>query len=126
MASFALVLAGPDGLLLWEHDGERLTSTRLPAGVHVVTSGGAEDGKTERHLPAFTAQVSASAWQRVVVGSPVADDPASLLVRHEQDRRGVRDRVRAGRRGRAGRPAAGLVAHPGPRRLVDRPLAVSG
>ena len=84
MASFALVLAGPDGLLLWEHDGERLTSTRLPAGVHVVTSGGAEDGKAERHLPAFTAQVSGPAWQRVVVGSPVADDPASLLVRHEE------------------------------------------
>lgn len=85
MASFALVLAGPDGLVLWEHDGERLVSRRLPEGVSVVTSGGAEDGKADRHLPAFLVEVSAQAWERVVTGSPVADDPTSLLVRHERD-----------------------------------------
>ena len=85
MASFALVLAGPDALVLAEYDGERLVSRRLPAGVHVVTSGGAEDGKAERHLPALLADVSPQGWERVVqVGRP-ADDPTSLLVRHERD-----------------------------------------
>ena len=85
MASFALVLAAADALVLAEYDGERLVSRRLPEGVHVVTSGGAEDGKAERHLPALLADVSPLGWQRVVQAGRPADDPTSLLVRHERD-----------------------------------------
>ena len=88
MASFALVLAGPDALVLWEYDGERLTGRRLPAGVQVLTSGGAEDG-AERHLPALLDDVSPQGWQRVVTGSRVADDATALLVARLAKLRGI-------------------------------------
>lgn len=87
MASSALVLATPGGAVLWEHDGERLRRTDLPQGVHLVTSGGDEDGKAERHLAAFAARPTADAWQALVTGSQPQDDPTALLVRHEQDGR---------------------------------------
>jgi hypothetical protein len=82
MASFALLLATPQGLTAWEFDGSRLTREALPSGTHVLTSGGAEDGKADRHLPAFVAAASAPAWRAVVTASTVEDDPTSLLVRH--------------------------------------------
>ena len=83
MAAFALVLAAPDALTVWVFDGEELTSALLPAGTHMVTSGGAEDGKADRHLAAFTAAGSAAQWKGLVTGRPPQDDPAALVVRHE-------------------------------------------
>jgi hypothetical protein len=86
MASFALVLAAPESLVLWEFDGARLRRTDLGEGIHMVTSGGAEDGKAGRHLGAFTAgAVTAQQWQDVVTASPVQDDRTALLVRHPHD-----------------------------------------
>jgi len=91
MASFAVVLAAPDHLLLWEFDGAELRSTVLAEGTHMVTSGGAEDGKAGRHLAAFigstsstgtTGSADARRWQDLVTGSPVEDDRTALLVRH--------------------------------------------
>ena len=82
MAGFALLLVAPDRLTLWEHEDTGLVRTELPPGTHVVTSRGAEDGKAARHRPAFAATAGADAWQALVAGSTVADDPTSLLVRH--------------------------------------------
>ena len=85
MASFALVLAGPDALTEWVYDGTDLTCADLPAGTHMVTSGGAEDGKADRYLDAFAAQPSADAWRSLVAGREPQDDPAALVVRHATD-----------------------------------------
>ena len=85
MASFALVLVTPDGLTLWAFDGERLAIDELPPGTHMVTSGGAEDGKADRYLDAFTASGSAARWKDLVAGQQPQDDPAALVVRHEKD-----------------------------------------
>ena len=83
MASFALVLAASDGLVLWVYDGTRLTEEELPAGTHMVTSGGAEDGKADRFLDAF-ATAPTAAWPSLVAQHPPADDPAALVVRMER------------------------------------------
>lgn len=86
MASFAVVLATSEALLLWAFDGSSLTCTRLGEGTHMITSGGVEDGKADRHLAAFTTSAaSASHWQAVVTESPVEDDRTALLVRHPHD-----------------------------------------
>ncbi len=83
MAGFALVLATPTALTLWEHEGAGLARTTLPAGTHMVTSRGAEDGKAERHLTALSAEPAAERWRALVTGSTVADDPTGLLVQHD-------------------------------------------
>jgi len=82
MASFALVLIGPDALTEWVYDGAELTARDLPPGTHMVTSGGAEDGKEGRYLAEFAADATAEAWRGLVVGRQPQDDPAALLVRH--------------------------------------------
>src|SRR4051812_28720139 len=48
MASFAMVLAAPHRLTVWDFDGRTLTSAELDSGTHMVTSGGPEDGKSAR------------------------------------------------------------------------------
>jgi uncharacterized protein with NRDE domain len=85
MASFALVLATPTQLTTWEYDGARLTSTDLAAGTHMVTSGGAEDGKADRYLDRFGAATFPAGWREIVEAETPRDDPASLLVRHETE-----------------------------------------
>jgi len=84
MASFALVLGSPDALTVWEFDGTTLTSGPLPPGTHLVTSGGAEDGKVDRHRQHFIAADSAEQWRALVVRDGEQDDLSALLVRHEQ------------------------------------------
>lgn len=79
MASFSLVLVAPDSLVQWVFDGTTLTRLDVEAGTHVVTSGGAEDGKAARHLPAFAAS-DAGSWTEQL--HDPADDPAALVVRH--------------------------------------------
>jgi hypothetical protein len=85
MASFLLVLAAPDGLVTWDFDGAQLTTTHHPAGTWMVTSGGPEDRKADRFLPAFTGADFPDGWARLVTDEPPQDDPGALVVRHEQD-----------------------------------------
>jgi hypothetical protein len=85
MASFALVLAAADRLVVWQFDGDRLTSDELAAGTHMVTSGGPEDRKATRWLAGFAAGDFPDGWRAQVQSTPPADDPAALVVRHEQD-----------------------------------------
>lgn len=83
MASFAVLLAAPQGLTDWEFDGFRLTRHALPPGTHMLTAGAAEQGRAGRHLSRFLTVKSAEQWRAVVASSAVEDHPASLLVRHE-------------------------------------------
>jgi uncharacterized protein with NRDE domain len=85
MASFALVLATPSRLTTWEYDGTRLTSVELGAGTHMVTSGGAEDGKAERYLVRFDSAEFPAGWREIVEAETPRDDPASLVIRHETE-----------------------------------------
>lgn len=85
MASFVLVLVTPDRLITWQFDGERLTSAEHPEGTSMVTSGGPEDRKADRWLAAFEDADFPAGWRKVVQSAPPADDPAALVVRHEQD-----------------------------------------
>jgi len=85
MASFALVLATPTELTTWEYDGSELTSVDLDAGTHMVTSGGAEDGKADRYLGRFDAAEFPAGWRAIVEAETPRDDPASLLIRHETE-----------------------------------------
>jgi uncharacterized protein with NRDE domain len=81
MASFALVLATPDLLRLWVFDGDVLSSADLGEGTHMVTSGGAEDGKADR----FLADFAGDSWRGVLLGKLPQDDPTALVVRHQKD-----------------------------------------
>jgi hypothetical protein len=85
MASFALVLAASDRLTTWLFDGERLTSTDQPEGTHMVTSGGPEDRKADRWLQRFADADFPDGWRALVEAAPPADDPAALVVRHEEE-----------------------------------------
>lgn len=85
MASFALLLATPDRLTTWDFDGEVLGRVDHPAGTHMLTSGGPENRKAEAHLAAFEAAGYPGGWRRLVEDGPPRDDPAALVVRHEQD-----------------------------------------
>ena len=80
MASFALVLVQPGAVQLWVFDGATLTTEQLPPGTHMVTSGGAEDGKAARYLQGFR---EGGDWLDLVTAAGPADDPAALVVRHE-------------------------------------------
>jgi hypothetical protein len=83
MASFALVLATPSAITMWEYDGTHLAATDFDAGTHIVTSGGAEDGKAARYLRAFDDAGFPDGWRAVVESEVPRDDPASLVIRHE-------------------------------------------
>lgn len=85
MASFALVLATPQRLTSWAFDGEELTATDHGPGTHVITSGGPESLKADRYGPSFTAAGFPEGWRRVVQRETPQDDPAALVVRHEQE-----------------------------------------
>ena len=89
MASFALVIAAPESLTLYVFDGSALTETRLGPGTHMVTSGGAEDGKAERYLHAFEAGETAEQWRSLLLGRLPEDDPAALVVRHPTPEHGT-------------------------------------
>ena len=81
MASFHLLLVGPDRVTGWLFDGEHLRSAYLPEGLHVVTSGGPEDGKAAR----FRQALEERDWQQLVEEQQPAADPAALVVRLERD-----------------------------------------
>jgi hypothetical protein len=85
MASFLLVLATPDRLTTWDFDGAGLSVTEHAEGTWMVTSGGPEDRKADRWLPAFSEAVFPEGWRTLVAKEPPQDDPGALVVRHEED-----------------------------------------
>lgn len=85
MASFALVLATPQQLTTWVFDGQHLVATDHAAGTHLVTSGGAEDGRADRYLAMFEDSSYPDGWREVVERARPQDDPAALVVRREID-----------------------------------------
>ena len=87
MASFALVLATPTGLTSWDFDGDVLSSLEHPEGTTMITSGGAEDLRAERHLGSFTEAGFPEEWRALVQAQPPSDDPGALVVRHEHEGR---------------------------------------
>jgi hypothetical protein len=85
MASFALMLATPQGVITWDFDGSDLRTTEHPEGTHMLTSGGPENRKADLHLQAFAESGYPDGWRRLVRNGPPQDDPAALVVRHERD-----------------------------------------
>src|SRR4051794_28072407 len=85
MASFLLVLATPDRLTTWDFDGTDPAVTEHAEGTWMVTSGGPEDRKGERWLPAFTEAGYPEGWRALVAKEPPQDDAGALVVRHEED-----------------------------------------
>jgi hypothetical protein len=83
MASFALVRVAPESLVLWTFDGVGLETTELSAGTHMITSGGAEDGKADLYLAEFAAARTSEQWRSLLIDRLPEDDPAALVVRHE-------------------------------------------
>jgi hypothetical protein len=81
MASFTLVLAGPDGVTAWDWDAAELARQDLEPGTHVFTSRGADtgDAKAGRLAKEFAERP----WLDVVTAQPPADDRTALIVRHE-------------------------------------------
>jgi hypothetical protein len=85
MASFGLVLATPQGLTAWDFDGDTITVLEHPEGTTMITSGGAEDLRAERHLRSFAEAEFPQAWRELVQAQPPSDDPGALVVRHEHE-----------------------------------------
>jgi hypothetical protein len=84
-ASFALLLATPQGVTTWDFDGQDLRTTEHAEGTHMLTSGGPENRKADVHLAAFEESAFPDGWRRLVQDRPPQDDPAALVVRHERD-----------------------------------------
>lgn len=81
MASFNLVLAGPDGVQTWSWDTRDLVRRDLDAGHHLVTSAGvdaADDPKTAR----FAEPLARDGWLDVLTSTRPEDDRSALVVRH--------------------------------------------
>jgi uncharacterized protein with NRDE domain len=80
MASFTLVLTGPDGVTAWTWDAQQLRRHDLDAGLHVFTSRALDvgDEKADRLKPQFASRP----WMDVVTEHEPVDDRTALLVRH--------------------------------------------
>lgn len=80
MASFTLVLAGPDGVTAWTWNAAELRRHDLAAGLHVFTSRALDTGdeKAARLMPQF----ASTPWLEVVTAHPPADDRTALIVSH--------------------------------------------
>jgi hypothetical protein len=85
MASFALLLATPERVTTWDFDGRDLAVTTLGEGTHMLTSGGPENRKADLHLKAFAEADYPHGWRGLVEQGAPQDDPAALVVRHEED-----------------------------------------
>jgi len=85
MAAFLLVLATPERLVTWDVDGDVVHEMAHDHGTVMVTSGGPEDRKAERHLAVFRAADHAAGWRALLQDGPPSDDPGALVVRHERD-----------------------------------------
>ena len=85
MASFALVLVMPGLMRTWDFDGTDLSVSDAAPGTHIVTSGGIEDGKADRFLPAFASADDADAWRTLITRAAPSPDLTELVVRRERD-----------------------------------------
>jgi len=83
MASFNLVLAGPDGVTAWTWDTERLRRTDLEPGLHVFTSSGVDPD--DEKATTFTPRFAAEEWLDVVGSREPSDEIGALVVRHETE-----------------------------------------
>jgi hypothetical protein len=81
MASFTLVLAGPESVTAWTWDAVQLCRTELDPGTHLMTARGvdADDAKTARYADRFTTED----WTSILTTEAPEDDRSALLVRHE-------------------------------------------
>ncbi|MGI8678609.1 MAG: NRDE family protein [Jatrophihabitans sp.] len=81
MASFNLVLAGPDGVVVWLWDATALQRLDLAPGTHMITSRGvdADDAKTVRFAPLFEQRP----WLDVVTSCSPSVEDSALVVRRE-------------------------------------------
>lgn len=85
MASFALMVVTADRMISWDFDGSDLVATEHPEGTHMLTSGGPENRKADRHLQRFAGSAYPDDWRGLVQQRPPSDDPAALVVRHEHE-----------------------------------------
>lgn len=85
MASFNLMLAGPDGVTVWVWDAVVLRRLDLGVGTHMVTSRGvdSEEAKTQRFAPQFEQEE----WVDVVTACEPSSAEGSLVVRDEHEGR---------------------------------------
>jgi hypothetical protein len=81
MASFTLVLAGPDGVTAWSWDVAELRRHDLDAGTHVFTSRGVDAG--DEKAGRLAKEFADRPWLDVVTEQEPADDRTALVVRHE-------------------------------------------
>jgi hypothetical protein len=81
MASFTLVLAGPDGVTAWSWDAAALLRQDLEPGTHVFTSRGVDAG--DEKAGRLAKEFAERNWLDVVTEHPPADDRTALVVRHE-------------------------------------------
>jgi hypothetical protein len=84
MASFAVVLVTPQRLTVWDFDGSRLTQSEQEPGMHMVTSGGVEDGKSDRYLEDFE-RTGPDDWRTLIRRDEPSPDLTELVVRRERD-----------------------------------------
>lgn len=80
MASFTLVLAGPEGVTAWTWDASELSQHGIEPGIHVFTSRGLDE--TEEKAARLTPQFRTRPWMEVVTENPPTDDRTALIVRH--------------------------------------------
>jgi hypothetical protein len=80
MASFTLVLTGPDGVRAWTWDATELQRTDLDAGTHVFTSRGVDAG--DEKAGRLAAEFATRSWLDVVTERPPTDDRTALIVQH--------------------------------------------
>ena len=80
MASFNLMLAGPDALWWWTFDGSVLTGVELDAGTYLAKPTGLADGQLSADLADLA---DPTRWKQVLADSRPRPDPSGLLVRIE-------------------------------------------
>jgi hypothetical protein len=80
MASFTLLLATTDGVVMWSWDAAELRRQDMAAGMHVFTSRGV-DGDEEKSAK-LAPELASRPWMDVVTERPPADDRTALIVRH--------------------------------------------
>jgi Transport and Golgi organisation 2 len=85
MASFLLVLVTPERLVTWDFDGANVQVTEQAPGTVMITSGGPEDRKAERHLSRFRDAAFPDGWRALVEAESPSEDPADLVILREQD-----------------------------------------
>jgi uncharacterized protein with NRDE domain len=80
MASFTLVLAGPDGVVAWTWNATELRRHDLDPGLHVFTSRALDTG--DEKAARLTPQFASRPWRDVVTAHGPENDRTALIVCH--------------------------------------------